>query len=159
MDKRIFPVALILLTAPLAQAQVFKCVDANGATTYTNDRSAGRGCKQLSEDLPVSSVPAPAKRTNGAAPSQSTPSNFPRVAPEDQRSRDDTRRQVLEKELATEEAALAEAQKALAEQEAQFTLAQRKLPVAQARIQERQDKVDTHMRNIEALKKEIGNLR
>lgn len=151
----------LLLMAPLAQAQVYKCVDANGSITYTNDRGAGRGCQQLSEDLPVSSVPAPPKRSASpsGASSNGSAGNFPRVSPEAQRARDDTRRQVLDKELATEEAALAEARKTLSEYEARFQGAERRLPTVQSRIEAEQEKIATHQRNIEALQKEIGNLK
>ncbi|NMG73580.1 DUF4124 domain-containing protein [Aromatoleum diolicum] len=156
MDMRTLPALLILFLSPLlAHAQVYKCVDANGAITYTNDRNLGRSCKQMSEDQPVSSVPAPSKR----APATQSPGNFPRVAPEAQRARDDTRRQVLEKELATEESALAEAQKALADEENLHQGADRRLPVVQNRIQAHKDKVELHSRNVDALKKEIGNLK
>lgn len=158
MDMRTLPALLILLLfSALAHAQVYKCVDANGAVTYTNDRNPGRSCKQMSEDQPVSSVPAPPKRAPGALPG--SPTNFPRVAPEAQRARDDTRRQVLEKELATEESALADAQKALAEQETLHQGTDRRLPIVQNRIQEHKDKVELHQRNVDALKKEIGNLK
>jgi len=159
MDMRTLPALLILLlSSPLAHAEVYKCVDANGAVTYTNDRNLGRSCKQMSEDQPVSSVPAPPARAP-AAPSPGSPTNFPRVAPEAQRARDDTRRQVLEKELATEESALADAQKTLAEQENLHQGADRRLPIVQNRIQAHKDKVELHLRNVDALKKEIGNLK
>ncbi|NMG43607.1 DUF4124 domain-containing protein [Aromatoleum toluvorans] len=154
---RILPVLLLLLVSPLAQAQVYKCVDANGAVTYTNDRNQGRGCKQLAEDQAVSSVPAPARRSSSA--SQPTPSNFPRVSPDAQRARDDTRREILEKELTTEESALAEASKSLAETEGRYQGAERRLPVVQNRLQPLREKVELHQRNIDALKKELGNLK
>ena len=154
---RILPVLLLLLVSPLAQAQVYKCVDANGAVTYTNDRNQGRGCKQLAEDQAVSSVPAPARRSPSA--SQPTPSNFPRVSPDAQRARDDTRREILEKELTTEEGALAEASKSLAEMEGRYQGAERRLPVVQNRLQPLREKVELHQRNIDALKKELGNLK
>lgn len=157
MTHKTLTALLLLLAAPLVHAQVFKCVDANGGVTYTNDRQAGRGCTQLSEDLPVSSVPPPPRRSAPAA--QPTPSSFPRVAPETQRARDDTRRQVLEKELATEEAALAEARKTLSEQESRYQGVERRLPVVQGRMQAEQEKIETHQRNVEALQKEIANLR
>lgn len=141
----------------MAQAQVYKCVNADGAVTYTNDRNQGRGCKQLADDQAVSSVPAPAKRSPSA--SQPTPANFPRVSPDAQRARDGTRREVLEKELATEEGALAEAEKALAEQDGRYHGAERRLPVVQNRIQPLRENVELHQRNIDALKKELGNLK
>lgn len=148
---------LLAATAvPLAHADIYKCVDANGRVTYTNDRSLGRGCKELAQDLPVSSIPAP--RAPAAKPS-STPSSFPRVSPEDQRARDDARRQVLDKELADEEKALTEAKAALAEQEAVRLGNERNYQKVLDRLQPFKDKVEQHQRNIDALKREIANLR
>jgi hypothetical protein len=147
---------LLLLTSALASvahAEIYKCVDEDGRVTYTNDRGLGRGCTQMSEDQPVSSVPLPAPRP------QATPSGFPRVAPDAQRARDDTRRQVLEKELQAEEAALAEARQALAEQEAIRLGNERNYQKVLDRLQPFKDKVELHQRNIEALRKEIGSLR
>lgn len=156
---RILPILLLLCGSPLASAEVYKCVDAEGRTTYTNDRNLGRGCKQLSQDQSVSSMPpprAPSGTTPATAPSSPA---FPRVSPDTQRSRDDSRRQVLEKELTTEESALEEARKALGEQEAIRTGDERNYQRVLDRLQPFKDKVELHERNIEALKREISNLR
>ncbi|WP_332670110.1 DUF4124 domain-containing protein [Aromatoleum sp.] len=171
IDKRLLPALLALVLAPLAHASVYKCIDANGSVTYTNDRTLGRGCKELS-DQPVSTVPVPPPRA--PAKSTTTPSDFPRVAPEAQRARDDTRRQVLEKELAAEQSALDAALAKLDEEEKRDAPEDRNArrqradgtsysslnPAKKAeRLQPYRDRVELHQRNVEALKKEIGALR
>ena len=172
IDKRLLFALLALVFAPLAHPGVYKCIDANGSVTYTNDRTLGRGCKELSEDQPVSSVPVPPPRA--PATPRATPSDFPRVAPETQRARDNTRRQVLENELAAEEAALEAARAALDEEERRDAPEDRNIrrqradgttfsslnPAKKAeRLQPFKDKVELHQRNVDALKKEIGALR
>ena len=156
---------LLLLTALLAapaHAQVYKCVDAEGRVTYTNDRANTRGCTVLSDDQRVSTVPAPAstpaRATTPAAPA-TTPGDFPRVTPGDQRARDGTRRQILEGELATEQAALAEAQAALTEQEGIRHGNERNYQRVLDRLQPFKDKVELHQRNIEAIQRELRSLR
>lgn len=139
-------------------AEVYKCIDANGAITYTNDKSMSRGCKALSDDQPVSSIPTLPRRAAPSAPAAGS-GDFPRVNSETQRARDNTRRQVLEKELADEEAALAAAKKTLAEEESVRKGDERNYQKYLDRIQPHKDKVEMHQRNIEALKKEIGNLK
>lgn len=138
----------------LAHAQVYKCVDADGKTTYTNDRSLARGCQPMSSDQSVSSVPAPRPST-----AQPTPSTFPRVTPDLQRARDDSRREVLEQELASEEAALESARKALTEQEAIRLGDERNYQKVLDRLQPFKDKVELHQRNLEALRRELSGLR
>ncbi|MDT3670908.1 MAG: DUF4124 domain-containing protein [Aromatoleum sp.] len=172
IDKRLLPALLALVFAPLAHASVYKCIDANGSVTYTNDRTLGRGCKELSTDQPVSTVPVPPVRAPAKA--TATPSDFPRVAPEAQRARDDTRRQVLEKELAAEQSALDAALAKLDEEEKRDAPEDRNIrrqradgtsfsslnPAKKAeRLEPFRDRVELHQRNVEALKKEIGALR
>lgn len=171
---------IILLTVSLAigssvHATVFKCVDADGRITYTNDRSLGRNCTPLDTDQPVSSIPAPT-RSATTAPSTPAPAvgSFPRVSPDAQRARDDTRRQILESELATEQAALEEARQALAEEEARDAPEDRNVRRQTAdgrsyssinlekraqRLQPYKDEVELHERNIEALRRELRGLR
>lgn len=162
--------ALILLyPAAPSHATVYKCTDAQGRVTYTNDRSLGRGCKALDPSQAVSTVPAPQRRAvpaPGTAPRTATPrtSNpaaigFPQVSPADQRNRDQSRRQVLESEMASEQAALQAAEAALAEQEAVRLGDERNYQKVLDRLQPFRDRVDVHKRNIDALRREIGGLR
>lgn len=151
----------MLLATGAAHAEIFKCIGEDGRTTYTNAKT-DKGCKALPSDLPVSSVPsnAPAKK---AAP---TPANFPKVDGDTQRARDSDRRRILEQELATEQKSLDQATKDLGEAEADPETFRtksggigRNVAAYDAKVKPLQDKVGLHERNIEALKKEIGNLR
>ena len=150
------PLLLLLCTALPAQAAVYKCVDADGRVTYTNDPSLARGCKLLDSGQAVSTVPAPVRRP---AASSTTPSTFPRVSADDQRARDDGRRQVLESELRTEEEALAQAERNLLEQESVRLGNERNYQKVLDRLQPFKDKLELHKRNIEALRREISGLK
>lgn len=156
---RLISLILLLCAALPAQAVVYKCIDADGRVTYTNDPSLARGCKAIDSDQSVSTVPAPARHPAASSGSASSPSSFPKVSAGDQRARDDGRRQVLESELATEETSLAEAEKALTEQEAVRLGDERNYQKVLDRLQPFKDKVELHKRNIEALRREISGLR
>lgn len=149
-------------TATSAHADVYKCTDAQGRVTYTNDRSLARGCKMLDASQPVSTVPAPTRRAAPArAPAAATDSSaaFPQVSPADQRGRDGSRRQLLEAELASERSALGAAEAALAEQEAIRLGDERNYQKVLDRLQPFRERVDLHKRNIDALDREIAGLR
>jgi hypothetical protein len=157
---------LALCAAPFAQADIFKCVDAEGRTTYTNDRNAGRSCQRIQQETTSFGAPPagtrPAAAAPAAAPATATttsPSGFPRISQNDQRTRDDTRRKVLEQELASEEAALAAARAQLAEQEGVRHGNERNYQKVLERLQPFQSRVELHTRNIEALRKEMRTLR
>ena len=151
---------LALPAAAFAEGALYKCVDAaTGQTTYTNQKG-GKGCTLLSRDLPVSTFTPPA-----AKPRTPTPGDFPKVNGDQQRARDTDRRQILNQELANEQKNLDEAKKALAEQE-NLILPEERIAGGgiqggkrEARIQAHRDKVQLHERNIEALNRELSNLR
>jgi hypothetical protein len=149
--------AAAMLAASLAQADVYKCIETDPATgerrvTYTNSRQAS-GCERLSTDLPVSSVPGV------ATPRPAAPSSFPKVSADDQKARDNDRRKILESELQAEEAALESARKALAEEDAVRYGQERNYQKKLDRLAPFQQRVEQHERNVEALKKEIANLK
>lgn len=149
-----------LLVSTPAWSVVYKCTDADGRVTYTNDKSIGRDCKAISTDQPVSSIPAPPRRpAPAAAPQPPSSGGFPSVPADTQRARDADRRQILETELAAEERALAEAQAALAEQESIRTGDERNFQRVLDRLQPFKNKVELHQRNIEALRREMRTLR
>lgn len=150
--KLFFVWALVGLALP-AWADVYKCVDDDGHVTYTNTKpSAKAKCAALSRDQRVSTVP-------GRATNTPSPPGFPKVDGDTQRARDSDRRKILEQELATEQKNLDQAKKELAEQEAIRTGDERNYQRVLDRLQPFKDKVALHERNLEALKKEIGNLR
>ncbi|SRR5690606_5844711 len=94
-----------LMSAPSAEAQIYRCESADGTPLYQN--APGRNCKAL--DLPslttVPSVRTPAARTASA------PAEFPRVDAAAQRNRDSDRRKILQDELDREQAKLEEFRK------------------------------------------------
>lgn len=149
--------AALAVFSPFAQADIYKCADADGHVTYSNVATAK--CKKLNLD-PVNSAPAGAK----AAPRTPTPSTFPKVDESSQKARDTDRRRILETELSAEQKNLEQARKELVEQEATFLPTERtQNGINGAKVQERvqpfKDKVALHERNLEAIRKEIANLR
>ena len=152
-------IAMPLLAVLPAQAQdIYKCADPEGRITYSNVPT--RSCRKLVLD-PVNLAPAakpPPART-------ATPNSFPKVDQQTQKSRDGDRRRILENELAAEQKNTAQAKKELAEQEAIVLPSERMQGGAisggkvQERLQPYKDKVALHQRNVEAIRKEIANLR
>lgn len=145
----------LLLAAGFARADtLFKCEDSQGHTTYTNQKGNGKNCKVLAQDKPISTFAPPKARPN--AP---TPDGFPRVSSETQKNRDGDRKRILEDELATEKENLEEAKKSLSEQEATREGGEKNYQKYLDRVKPYQDTVQLHERNIEALQKEIDNLK
>ena len=146
--------SLLLLgtAAGLAHAQsgeIYKCVDADGKRHYTNSKkeTVGMRCEQVSSQVNV----APAKPSSGRF-------NFPKESPSDRASAKERQRQILEKELATEEQALAKAKQDLAAQEAVRTGDERNYQRVLDRLLPYKESVENHEKNIAALKRELTNL-
>jgi hypothetical protein len=158
--------SLILLALPLAAAAdtLYKCTDENGVVLYTNQKGAAKNCTVLSREQPISTF---------SAPKTKPPADFPRVNADQQRTRDNDRRAILGQELSNEQRLLGEAKKALTEQEAVVDPSERTVGRAgaqgtthgindakrEARLQPFRDAVQLHERNVEALNKEIANLK
>ncbi len=148
-------VALTALVAPMASAQntVWRCTDEGGRPHYTNvkDEATSTSCKVVSE-AKVSTVPATQlmtpRQTAAATP---TPSSFPRVDANTQKARDDSRRKILEDELATEQRSLTDARTKLAEPSTASAGDAVRKPLV--------DTVERHERNVAALQREIANLK
>lgn len=152
---------LVMLCAcpVLAQAEIYKSVDADGHVTYSSTPIKG-GKRIFLEPLPTSVPPA---RTRSGT---STPEDFPRVDGATQRSRDDVRRKILEDELATEQKLLAEARQNLQVTEDTpqvYRGKDGKTYRAVARYEENvkaaQEEVSLHEKNVEALKTELSKLK
>lgn len=139
--------------AGAAWGEIYKCVGPDGHVTYTNNKSAAANCKQISSDLPVSTVPA------ARVPQHRPSSDFPRVDEGTQKSRDSDRRRILEQELAAEQEQLQTARKALVEGEATRLGGERNYQKYQERVQRLRDDVALHERNVDALQKELSNLK
>ena len=153
---------LLLLSSALAlssvaQAEIFKRVDSEGHVTYSSAPIKG-GKKLHLEPLPTM-VPT-------AAPPPSGRNSEFRVDGATQNRRDDTRRKILEDELATEQKALDDSREKL--KDAQDSPEVSKGPNGQtfrnvAKYEEKvnaaQDDVKAHETNVQALKTELTNLK
>lgn len=154
-------VTLGALGATAAHAQVteiYKCYDDNGRPLYTSDKRDTRGkkCELVSREVNV--VPAQPVRKATPAPRETPGAGFPRESTSERASAKERQRQILEKELATEQQLLVKAQKDLADQEAIRTGDERNYARVLERLQPYRDSVETHQKNIEALKRELSNL-
>lgn len=138
-----------LVWALPAQAEIYKFVDDNGHVTYTN--MPRPGAKKLDLGGPREKAPVPEiKPIRKYGTSRNTsPDDFPRVAPNTQRKRDDMRRQLLLEELSSEQRNLGAAQSA-------YTSGRRQ---PGAELNRLLDAVRLHEKNIEMLNKELGHLR
>ncbi len=125
---------------------LYKCTDESGVVLYTNQKAPKKSCIVLSHQAAPAPAAGPAKPRASATP---TPGDFPRVSGSEQKARDGDRRAILDKELANELQNTEKAKKAL--QDAGNQPADKLQPL--------RDTVALHERNVESLKKELGNLR
>ena len=148
--------ALTLALVLPAWGDTFKCMDANGRATYTNmkEETKGKNCTVVMREISV--VPATPARPATATPS---PAGFPKVDTATQKSRDDSRRRILAEELSGEEKALAEAKAELTRQESIRTGDERNYQRVLDRLQKYKDEVERHEKNVQALKKELSNVK
>ena len=147
--------ASTFLAYPAVANTLYKCTDRSGAVLYTNQKISKKECMVLSH-MQSPSVSSPSSGAGTSRPRAATgssatptPSDFPRVTGNEQKARDSDRRAILDKELTNEMQNLDKAKKAITEAVSQPPDKQQPL----------RDTVALHERNIEALKKEIGNLR
>jgi HAMP domain-containing protein len=163
--------ALALLTvcgaAAQAQTTVYKCVDKAGRVEFTDVSKPG--CKAL--DLPgyfptpvpaPRSTPAVTMRQGAGRPAASpatSPSSFPRVDTATQRARDDDRREILNEELRAEENKLAGLRRDFNNGEPERQGNEKNYAKYQERVARMRDDIGRAEKNIEALRREIANIR
>jgi len=155
------PVLLLISFAGAAQAEIYQCIDASGNKSFTNNKveAAAAGCKLMNLP-PVSSIPAPqSSGARKAAQKAATPGKFPKVDPNTQQQRDDARRKILERELASEQKLLDQARRELAEQEAIRLGSERNYQRVLDRLEPFKKKVALHESNVANLNKELSSLR
>ena len=157
--KRLTHALLLASFALPAMAQtIYKCTDAGGGTLISNSK-VDKNCKVVSSS-PESSMPAPkARSTNSGAAANPSPAGFPRVQEDTQKARDTDRRRILEQELAGEQRNLEQAKKDLAEQESIRNGDEKNYQKVIDRLVPYKERVAQHERNIQAVQKELGNLR
>jgi len=127
---------------------MYKCVDADGNTTYTNVGSV-KGCKKVEGAVNSVSMAIPSSGAKTAA----------KVDPGAQRVRDSDRRRILEDELAAEQKRLDDLQKQYNNGEPERQGDERNYQKYLDRTAKLKDDVARSEANVDSLRRELGNLR
>ena len=130
-----------------AVSEIFKCRNEQGQVTYTNDRRQAEKQKCALVTSQQVNVAPPASKS------------FPRETQRDSAKAKERQREILEKELFSEQSALAKAKQDLAEQEAVRLGNEANYARVEERLRPFKDNIETHEKNIEALRRELSNLR
>jgi hypothetical protein len=141
--KALFIILILMLSNSLSYAgtSIYKYVDKDGNITFTNRRISN------AQKISITSFSGDNKQSSGS------PSKSPRVKDTTQKERDVMRRQILEKELETEEKLFIDTQNFLlkisnTEESNHY----------QEKTVQLKNKLFLHQRNITALKKELAKL-
>ncbi|WP_346267587.1 DUF4124 domain-containing protein [Janthinobacterium lividum] len=153
----------LLGAAAQAHGQLYVCADAQGHKTYT-DKRAGAHCQLLDlpgamTEPPRKTAPlagAPARPAMQAAPAAGA---FPKVDGAEQRARDLDRRQILQDELRSEELKLAAQRLEFNAGQPERQGNERNYAKYQERVAQLKDNISRTQQNVEALKREIANIR
>jgi hypothetical protein len=145
-----------------AQGDVYVCVGENGTREYKNT-GLTKGCKRV--DLPATAMiaaPAPYKKPvaqTAAAKPAASPGDFPRIDSGAQKVRDNDRMQILVDELKAEEKKLATLRQEFNGGEPERRGDERNFAKYQDRVASMKQDLARAEKNIEALKREIANLK
>ena len=143
-----------------AQSEVFLCVDEHGNKEYKNTGTT-KGCKKIDMSA-VTVIGSAPKRTvvNQAKPAAAaSPSDFPKVDSTTQKARDNDRRQILTDEMKLEEQKLDTLKKEYNSGEPERRGDERNYAKYEERTANLKEDVSRTEKNIEALKRELGNLK
>ena len=161
MPRALFALLLgVAAGAALAQTgdvvTLWNCKDKAGRTVLTSlkEDTVGKECRIVQQQR-VTVVPA------GKAPSAASaksPAGFPKESVSDRQSARAKQRDTIEKELSQEQSMLADARKKLSEQEGTRGGDEKNYAKVLERLKPYQDTVEVHEKNVEALKRELGNL-
>jgi SpoVK/Ycf46/Vps4 family AAA+-type ATPase len=144
-----------------AQAtEIYKCVDGTGRPLYTSDKRdiAGKKCALVSREVNV----VPGQKPNTGKPTAGASrelGRFPRETPAQAATAKGRQREILQKELESEQSALAKAKQELSQQAEVRTGNEQNYARVEERLRPFKDNIETHEKNIEALRRELSNLR
>lgn len=146
------------MSAAYAQEVVYLCTGKDGAREYKNTGDT-RGCQKIEmEGITVVPAPRRAVQTAEAKPTV-MPASFPRVDSNRQKLMDEERRQILQAEMKTEEQKLTQLQKEYNGGAPARQASDQNDVVYRERVALLKEDMHRAEKNIEALKRELGNLR
>lgn len=150
-----------------AQSEVYVCMNGDGTREYKNTGET-KGCKRV-DMQGISMIPSPSYKkpvvqtasfNRPASPAgAASPSEFPRIDSGTQKARDSDRMQILTEEMKVEERKLAALKQEFNNGEPERRGDERNYAKYQERVASMKDDVSRTEKNIEALKREIGNLK
>jgi hypothetical protein len=143
-------VAGLLLFGAVWADDIYQCTDENGKVEYKNT-GITKGCKKLNVE------PVVVPKLNGPGANKG-PSNFPKVDNDTQKSRDSDRKRILEDELRTQEAKLAELEKSFNNGEPERTGDERNYQRYLDRVQQMKDDIARTQSDIDSIKSELSKL-
>ena len=161
-SRRLAAFLTFALLQSAAWAETCKYTDSEGRVIYSNTPSSPpKGATKVKcfEDPSPKQAPASTAKPDAKSATTEAKSKLPRVSENMQKTRDDERRRILEQELVDETAQLAQAKQELAAQEAVRDGNERNYERVLQRLKPYQEAVTTHEHNIEAIKREIANLK
>jgi hypothetical protein len=149
----------LALDARAQTTEIYKCTDPSGRPLYTSDKreTAGKKCELVSRQvnvMPSQGATQSSRERRGGEGAAA----FPRESSDQRASAKDRQREILQKELATEQEALKRARQELAQAESIREGGERNYARVQERLQPFKESVETHEKNIQALQRELGNL-
>lgn len=161
MKLKLFVSALLSLTVQVvhAQSDVFVCVDERGNKEYKNN-GATKGCKRIDlANITVMAAPrrAPVIAQTASIKPASSPGDFPKIDSSTQKTRDNDRRQILLDEMKIEEVKLTDLKKEFNGGEPERQGNERNFAKYQERVAGMKEEIGRTEKNIEALKRELGN--
>jgi hypothetical protein len=158
-------------TTARADSVVYKCLDKSGRVEFTDINKSG--CKAI--DLPgyvatpapriaTPAAPAAPRQQARSAPTQvasaaPAPDAFPRVDSVTQRTRDEGRRDILNEELRAEEQKLADRKREFNNGEPERQGNEKNFAKYQERVAQMRDDIGRTEKNIQALRRELANIR
>nr|WP_314626199.1 DUF4124 domain-containing protein [uncultured Noviherbaspirillum sp.] len=173
LSLSLFLPSLVLSAAILApahaQSEVYVCMNGDGTREYKNTGET-KGCKRV-DMQGISMIPSPSQykkpgvqnasfnRPSSAATGPSSPADFPKIDSSTQKARDSDRMQILTEEMKVEERKLAALRQEYKNGEPDRLGDERNFAKYQERVALMKDDVSRTEKNIEALKREIGNLK
>ena len=138
-------------------SEIYKCQSDGGRPLYTSDKrdTEGKKCEVVSRTVivvPAVSVPKAATKTP-------SPAGFPKEDAATRSMAKDRQREIIARELAQEEVILSRAKKDLVEQEATRYGDEKSQKNVLDRLQKYRENVELHEKNVQELRKELGNIR
>lgn len=148
----------LLVQVPVHAQGIYLCTDAEGRKILTD--SFKPGCKTLDIANGIT-APAPRKGPGKAAPATpaTTPADFPKVNDAQQKARDNDRREILNEEMRSEKRKLAEMKKEFNNGDPERQGGERNYAKYQERVEQMKESINRTEKNIEALEREIANIK